>query len=201
MFVRKFIKCQYQAYNWFFSPPFNNCHGIVYGHHNALFHKIIHVYGCNLSIVGAYCRNRQLHIFRRMILQQYFLKQYTWDTLKIFPLMRCGAGSNLIFFLYISIDKQYFSIFNFFNETIQYWYLTLFKHQIYTCIYIYTGELGYDGPLNDGFLHMTDDMLGPSPMHIMYSSYVCDGFCIWRTNFPCPIESVISKFNCIYVYI
>ena len=37
---------------------------------------------------------------------------------------------------------------------------------------ICTGELGYDGPLDDGFLHMTDDMLGPSPMHIKYSSYV-----------------------------
>ena len=45
-------------------------------------------------------------------------------------------------------------------------------------VYIYTGELGYDGPLYDRFLHMTDDMLGPSPMHIMYSSYVYDGFCI-----------------------
>ena len=41
-----------------------------------------------------------------------------------------------------------------------------------------TGELGYDGPLYDGFFHMTDDMLGPSPMHIRYSSYVYDGFCI-----------------------
>ena len=41
-----------------------------------------------------------------------------------------------------------------------------------------TGEPGYDGPLYDGFLHMTDDMLGPSPMHINYSSYVYDGFCI-----------------------
>ena len=41
-----------------------------------------------------------------------------------------------------------------------------------------TGELGYDGPLYDRFLHMTDDMLGPSPMHITYSSYVYDGFCI-----------------------
>ena len=41
-----------------------------------------------------------------------------------------------------------------------------------------TGELGYDGPLYDGFLHMTDDMLDPSPMHIKYSSYVYDGFCI-----------------------
>ena len=33
---------------------------------------------------------------------------------------------------------------------------------------IYTGELGYDGPLYNGFLAMTDDMLGPSPMHINY---------------------------------
>ena len=46
------------------------------------------------------------------------------------------------------------------------------------------------------FLHMTDDMLGPSPMHIKYSSYVYDGFCIRRTNFSVPIESVISKFTC-----
>ena len=49
---------------------------------------------------------------------------------------------------------------------------------IVNSFYIVTGELGYDGPLYDGFLHMTDDMLGPSPMHIMYSSYVYDGFCI-----------------------
>ena len=62
--------------------------------------------------------------------------------------------------------------------------------------FINTGELGYDGPLYDGFLHMTDNMLGPSQMHIKYSSYVYDGFCIWRTNFPGPIESVISKFTC-----
>ena len=41
-----------------------------------------------------------------------------------------------------------------------------------------TGELGYDGPLYNRFLHMTDDMLGPSPMHIKYSSYVYDRFCI-----------------------
>ena len=41
-----------------------------------------------------------------------------------------------------------------------------------------TGELGYDGPLYDGFLHMTDDMLGSSPIHIKYSSYVYDRFCI-----------------------
>ena len=42
----------------------------------------------------------------------------------------------------------------------------------------YTGELGYDRPLYDRFLHMTDDRLGPSLMHIKYSSYVYDGFCI-----------------------
>ena len=41
-----------------------------------------------------------------------------------------------------------------------------------------TGELGYDGPLYDRFLHMTDNMLGPSPLHIKYSSYVYDRFCI-----------------------
>ena len=52
---------------------------------------------------------------------------------------------------------------------------------LYMCVYIYliyTGELGYDRPLYDGFLHMTDNMLGPSPMHIKYLSYVYDGFCI-----------------------
>ena len=43
---------------------------------------------------------------------------------------------------------------------------------------ICTGELRYDGPLYDRFLHMTDNMLGPSPMHIKYSSYEYDGFCI-----------------------
>ena len=41
-----------------------------------------------------------------------------------------------------------------------------------------TGELGYDGPLYDRFLHMTDNMLGPSPMHIKYSSYVYDRLCM-----------------------
>ena len=63
-----------------------------------------------------------------------------------------------------------------------------------------TSELGYDGPLYDRFLHMTDDMLGPSPMHIKYLSYVYDRFCIWRTNFPDPIESVVSKFSCIVIF-
>ena len=41
-----------------------------------------------------------------------------------------------------------------------------------------TGELGYDGPPYDRFLHMKDNMLGPSPMHINYLSYVYDRFCI-----------------------
>ena len=40
-------------------------------------------------------------------------------------------------------------------------------------------------------------MPGPSPMHIKFVSYAYDGFCIWRTIFPGPIESVISKFACI----
>ena len=55
------------------------------------------------------------------------------------------------------------------------------KETLYPVIFnkmTYTGELGYDGPLYDRFLHMTDNMLGPSPMHIKYSSYVYDGFCI-----------------------
>ena len=43
---------------------------------------------------------------------------------------------------------------------------------------INTGELGYDGPLYDGYSHMTGDMLGSSQMHIKYSSYVYDRFCI-----------------------
>ena len=54
-------------------------------------------------------------------------------------------------------------------------------NEIITCtsyVPYHTGELGYEGPLYDGFLHMTDDMLGTSPMHIKYSSYVNDGFCI-----------------------
>ena len=74
-------------------------------------------------------------------------------------------------------------------------------HKPYEKLFIYTGELGYDGPLYDGFLHMTDNMLGHSPMHIKYLSYVYDGFCIWRTNFPGPIESVISKFTCTHFFI
>ena len=41
-----------------------------------------------------------------------------------------------------------------------------------------TGELGYDGPLYNRFLHMTDDMIAPTPMHIKYLSYVYDRFCI-----------------------
>ena len=62
-----------------------------------------------------------------------------------------------------------------------------------------TGKLGYDGPLYDRLLAMTNYMLCPSPMHIKYGSYVHDRFCIRRTNFPGPIESVISKFACVIV--
>ena len=60
----------------------------------------------------------------------------------------------------------------------------------------YTGELGYDWPLYDELMSMTDDMLGPSPIHIKYVPYVYDRFRIWQTNFPdSPIESVISKMS------
>ena len=41
-----------------------------------------------------------------------------------------------------------------------------------------TGELAYDRPLYDRLLDMTDDMLGPSPVHIKYVSYVFEGLCI-----------------------
>ena len=56
-------------------------------------------------------------------------------------------------------------------------WLALVQH-FFLKYFLNTGELGYDGPLYDRFLHMTDDMLGPSPMHIKYSSYVYDRFCI-----------------------
>ena len=46
-----------------------------------------------------------------------------------------------------------------------------------------TGILGYDRPLYDGFLHMTDVMLGPSPMHIKYSDFAYDG-----PNFLVPLS-------------
>ena len=40
------------------------------------------------------------------------------------------------------------------------------RHKNVLYVEVCTGELGYDGPLHDIILHMTDDMLGPSPMHI-----------------------------------
>ena len=66
--------------------------------------------------------------------------------------------------------------------------------------FIYTGELGYDGPLYDGSLHMTDDMLGPSSMHIKVFvicniMYTTD-FAYDRPNFLVPLSPVISKFTC-----
>ena len=54
-----------------------------------------------------------------------------------------------------------------------------------------TGELGYDRPLYDRFLHMTEVMLGPSPMHIKYSSYVYNGitdFAYDGPNFLVPLS-------------
>ena len=44
---------------------------------------------------------------------------------------------------------------------------------------MYSGELGYDGPLYDGFSHMTDDMLGPrcisSIRHMYTTDFAYDG--------------------------
>ena len=37
-----------------------------------------------------------------------------------------------------------------------------------------TGELGYDGPLYDRLLAMTDNMLGPSPVHIKHVMFRTD---------------------------
>ena len=45
-----------------------------------------------------------------------------------------------------------------------------------------TGELGYDGPLYDGFSHMTDDMLGPSP--------ICISSTVGHEIHACPMYSV-----------
>ena len=39
---------------------------------------------------------------------------------------------------------------------------------------IYTGELGYDTPLYDTFLHSTDDMLGPSIRHMYTMDFAYD---------------------------
>ena len=72
--------------------------------------------------------------------------------------------------LCLNIFKSLLQIFPYFTLAFK----ILSKHDFLAT----TGELGYDGPLYDGLLHMTDDMLGPSSMHIKYSSYVYDGFCI-----------------------
>ena len=55
-------------------------------------------------------------------------------------------------------------------------------------LYSYTGELGYDGPLYDGFLHMMDDMLGPSPMHINIRHMYTTDFAYDGPNFMVPLS-------------
>ena len=62
----------------------------------------------------------------------------------------------------------------------------LYIISMYMYLYIYTGELGYDGPLYDGLSHMTDNILGPSPMHIKYVSctvklvmFACSKYCVF----------------------
>ena len=54
----------------------------------------------------------------------------------------------------------------------------IINHVLFGLFFYYTGELGYDRPLYDGLMSMIDDLLGPSPMHIKYVSYVYEGFCI-----------------------
>ena len=57
-------------------------------------------------------------------------------------------------------------------------------------IYVYTGELGYDGPLYDGLLTMTDDMLGPSPMHINYMYWT-----MHRTDSVCRNSATTDQYH------
>ena len=114
-----------------------------------------------------------------------------WNNIIVIKNQRCVFC--LTFFICILANTFYWR-----TSVLIQWHLDRMYSLTRKCI---TGELGYDGPLYDGFLHMTDDMLGPDPMHIKYSSYVYDGFCIWRTNFPGPNESVISKFTCIMHHI
>ena len=58
-----------------------------------------------------------------------------------------------------------------------------------------TGELAYDGSLYPVLLAMTDDMLGPSPMHMKYVSYIYDRLGIWImmdqfswSHWVCPMQ-------------
>ena len=55
------------------------------------------------------------------------------------------------------------------------------------CIYHFTGEFAYDGPLYARLMAMTNDMLGPSLMHIKYVSYVYVGFAYDRSIFLVPL--------------
>ena len=56
-------------------------------------------------------------------------------------------------------------------------------------IYI-TGELGYDGPLYDRLLAMTDDMLGPSPIHINYMYWT-----MHRTDSVCRNSATTDQYH------
>ena len=74
----------------------------------------------------------------------------------------------------MKISKKDFSKFLVFWDTsiIGFKHGTKVSHWLLWYIDTSTGELGYDRPLYDRFLHMTDEMLDPSPMHIKYLSYV-----------------------------
>ena len=47
-------------------------------------------------------------------------------------------------------------------------------HGYVNASYQNAGKLAYDRPLYARLKYMMDDMLGPSPMHIKYVSYVYD---------------------------
>ena len=128
------------------------------------------------------------HDFHIVFPALYTISVFLLFLTKFFPLSICASKRVLICFnmnkTFISHANYSLTIFrvswNFFPA----WQAVMFKINVCPCVHRsfktveYTGERGYDGPLYDGFLHMTDDMLGPSPMHIKYLSYAYDGFCI-----------------------
>ena len=81
-------------------------------------------------------------------------------------------------------------------------YLSQIIHTVYYPLnFLHRNRYSYNIQAN---LHMTDHCTPDfclwrsiCLLHIKYVPYVWDGRCIWRTNFPGPIESVICKFACI----
>ena len=74
--------------------------------------------------------------------------------------------TNLLISVSISVSSFVKSSINTLKLNQPSWYCL--SQVLYTETTYNIGELGYDGPLFNGFLHMTDDMLGPSPINIKY---------------------------------